>query len=122
MTPHRTPGSALLALALALALSPLAACLGGSPAGGIHARMAYSEEGGLRVVDAPASGPAARAGVREGDRIVAIDGEPVDAMDMSEVVERLRGPAGSTVELEIARAGERLLLEVERAPYRSASR
>jgi len=96
----------------------LGACgAGGATGGGIHARMAYSEEGGLRVVDAPAYGPAARAGLREGDRIMAIDEEPVDAMTMEQVVERLRGPVGSTVHLEIARDGERLGIDVSREPY-----
>jgi len=36
---------------------------------------------------------------------------------MEQVVERLRGPVGSTVHLEIARDGERLGIDVSREPY-----
>lgn len=85
-------------------------------AGGIHARMGYSEESGLRVVDVP-PGPAEEAGLCAGDRITAIDGEPVRSLSMQEVVERLRGPTGSKVTLEVLRDGEFVQLEVERAPY-----
>ncbi|MCB9610931.1 MAG: PDZ domain-containing protein [Sandaracinus sp.] len=84
--------------------------------GGIHARMGYSESGGLRVVEVP-EGPARRAGLREGDRIASIDGDPVRTLVLEEVVERLRGPVGSEVELEIVRDGELVTLVVPRAPY-----
>jgi len=95
----------------------LTAALGCAPtAGGIHARMGYSEEGGLRVVDVP-PGPAAEAGLRPDDRIVRIDDEPVRALSMQEIVERLRGRAGTKVSLEVLRDGEFLRLEVERTPY-----
>ncbi len=85
-------------------------------AGGIHARMGYSESGGLRVVEVP-EGPAERAGLREGDRITAIDGDPVRSMALEEVVERLRGEVGSEVEIEVVRDGELATLVIVRAPY-----
>jgi S1-C subfamily serine protease len=84
--------------------------------GGIHARMGYSESGGLRVVEVP-EGPAERAGLREGDRITAIDGDPVRSMALEEVVERLRGEVGSEVEIEVVRDGELVTLVIVRAPY-----
>ncbi len=86
-------------------------------AGGIHARMGYSESGGLRVVDVPDDGPASRAGLVEGDRIASIDGDPVRSMALEEVVERLRGPIGSEVEVEVVRDGELVTLVIVRAPY-----
>lgn len=85
--------------------------------GGIHARMGYSESGGLRVVDVPGEGPASRAGLVEGDRIASIDGDPVRSMALEEVVERLRGPIGSEVEVEVVRDGELVKLVIVRAPY-----
>jgi C-terminal processing protease CtpA/Prc len=84
--------------------------------GGIHARMGYSESGGLRVVEVP-EGPAERAGLREGDRITAIDGDPVRSLALEEVVERLRGEVGSEVEIEVVRDGELVTLVIVRAPY-----
>lgn len=84
--------------------------------GGIHARMAWSEEG-LRVVDVPPDGPAATAGLQAGDRIVTIEGTPVSTLTIREAVERLRGPVGSTVEIEAWRDGEVVPLEIRRLPY-----
>lgn len=104
------------ALCLTMTLA-IAACGGGVPRGGIHARMGYSEEGGLRVVDAPDGGPAARAGLRVDDRIITLEGEPVGSLNLDEIVERLRGPVGSEIELEIVREGEAITLRVRRTPY-----
>jgi carboxyl-terminal processing protease len=47
--------------------------------------------------------PAAEGGIRTEDRIVAIDGQPVSKQPLSEVTQRLRGPAGSTVQVAIGR-------------------
>jgi carboxyl-terminal processing protease len=47
--------------------------------------------------------PAARAGLRTDDRIVAIDDAPVDGLTIGETVDRVRGPRGSTVRLSIVR-------------------
>ncbi|MFW6052099.1 MAG: S41 family peptidase [Myxococcota bacterium] len=93
----------------------LAGCPG-TP-GGIHARMGWSEQG-LRVVEVPERGPAAAAGLQADDRIVAIDDTPVSMLSMEEAVERLRGPEGSEVALEVLRDGEVMAITVKRVPYR----
>ncbi|HWH31698.1 MAG TPA: PDZ domain-containing protein, partial [Egibacteraceae bacterium] len=51
--------------------------------------------------------PAAGAGVRAGDVIVTVDGEPVDAMEDLYAALRARAP-GDRLPLEIARGGGRL--------------
>ena len=99
-----------------LALSALLwSCAG---AGGIHARMAYSEEGGVRVIDVPPGSVAELGGLRVGDRIMSIDGASVTSMSYREVVERLRGPSGSRVDIEVVREGSVVPLTVQRQRYR----
>ncbi|PTL78631.1 S41 family peptidase [Vitiosangium sp. GDMCC 1.1324] len=49
--------------------------------------------------------PAARAGIRAGDELVAIDGESTQGMDLGDVLQRMRGPAGKRVLLTIMREG-----------------
>lgn len=50
-------------------------------------------------------GPAEHAGIRVGDKIVAIDGTPVAGHPASDVIHQLRGPIGSIVSLTIGRPG-----------------
>jgi carboxyl-terminal processing protease len=51
--------------------------------------------------------PAHRAGLRYGDQIIAINGESTDGWPSGQVSERLRGPRGTTVEVQIMRSGEK---------------
>jgi carboxyl-terminal processing protease len=56
------------------------------------------------IVVQPIKGtPAARAGLRAGDRITKIDGVATDGMAIQEAVVRIRGPRGTTVKLTIRR-------------------
>jgi carboxyl-terminal processing protease len=60
--------------------------------------------------------PAARAGLRVGDKIVAIDGTPVAGRRATDIIHQLRGPIGSVVALSIARPGSAggLTFKIER--------
>ncbi len=49
--------------------------------------------------------PAEEAGLRRGDRIVAVDGTTTQGETIDEVVARVRGPEGQQVTLTIARSG-----------------
>jgi len=89
----------------------------GQPAGGIHAKLAYSEGGGLRVVEAPAGGGADLAGIRPNDIIIGINGASVRELDYQTIVEKLRGPVGSTVQLDVFRGGEVRTVDVMRQAY-----
>ena len=61
------------------------------------------EDGPARVISPIDDTPAARAGVKAGDFIARINGEPTDGMSLSDAVEKLRGPAGSAVASPSAR-------------------
>lgn len=54
--------------------------------------------------------PAAQAGLRHGDRIVAIDGEPVEGW--SALQEKIRAHAGQPLSLEVERSGQRLSVRI----------
>jgi carboxyl-terminal processing protease len=59
------------------------------------------------VVVAPLSGsPAERAGLRAGDVIEAIDGEPLDGLTVDEARDKVRGPRDTAVVLTIDRGDE----------------
>ncbi|MFB7454814.1 S41 family peptidase [Streptomyces sp. NPDC056194] len=60
---------------------------------------------GVRVTRVQAGGPAGKAGLRVGDRLVSVDGRPVDGLSVSEVVSLLRGDGvpGSSVVLGVER-------------------
>lgn len=117
---------AALALALGLALADCAAGspgignLGGSWPGGIGATLRHREAEGVLILDrVPDGGAAARAGLRHGARIVAIDGEPVRGHTSAELTTRLRGEVGTTVVLRVQGGGDGgdRDVRVERAPY-----
>lgn len=57
----------------------------------------------LIVVQPIPGTPAARAGLRAGDRITRIDGITTEGMALQEAVVRIRGPKGTTVKLAIRR-------------------
>jgi carboxyl-terminal processing protease len=63
------------------------------------------EEGRLVILEPMPGSPAARAGVRPGDHIRRIDGEPTLNATLDDAVELLRGPVGSDVTLELVRDG-----------------
>ena len=66
-----------------------------------------AEQDGRIVVVTPIEGsPADRAGVRAGDVLLEIDGQPVEAGRLDDAIERMRGFVGSSVRLVVGRAGE----------------
>jgi carboxyl-terminal processing protease len=72
------------------------------------------------VVAAPIEdSPADRAGIRSGDVLVAVNGESVRGEDISEIVERVKGPEGTVVRLTVLRGEEERRFDLTRAEIRS---
>jgi carboxyl-terminal processing protease len=75
--------------------------------------------GQLKVISPQDGSPAAQAGIRPGDLIVAIDKDPTYDMTLAEAEKRLRGSPDSEVELTSRRgAGKPIKIIVNRQPYR----
>lgn len=64
----------------------------------------------LKIVTPMDDTPAAKAGIKAGDYIVAIDGKLVSEMSLQDAVDKMRGKAGSQVILTVLRKGEKLPL------------
>jgi len=65
--------------------------------------------------------PAQRAGLQAGDRLLAVDGEPLKGRTLIDVVHLLRGEPGTAVDLRIEREGDTDELSLERAVIEVAS-
>lgn len=66
----------------------------------------------LTIISPMPNSPAEKAGLKAGDKIIAVDGEDMTGVDPSLVLRRVLGPAGSTVTLTIQREGESAPFEV----------
>jgi carboxyl-terminal processing protease len=72
-----------------------------------------SVRGGQLMIVGPLPGsPAIKAGVKPGDIVLKVDGQPTDGLDLLEAVELIRGPKDSTVILTILRAGSLRSLDI----------
>jgi carboxyl-terminal processing protease len=72
--------------------------------GGIGVTLDTTAEA-FRIAAVTPQGPAALAGIKPEDAIVAINGVATSGLSQSEVIQRLRGPVGSSVVLRVTRAG-----------------
>jgi carboxyl-terminal processing protease len=63
------------------------------------------ENGFVKVVSPIDDTPAANAGLKSGDFITHIDGEPVLGLTLSDAVDKMRGPVGSEIVITISREG-----------------
>jgi carboxyl-terminal processing protease len=62
-----------------------------------------SEDGAVKVISPMDDSPAARAGIRSGDKLIAINGESILGLPLDEAVKKMRGPVGSSIDVTVAR-------------------
>ncbi len=73
---------------------------------GIGARVAWDADADTLVIaESFENQPAWSAGLRRGDLILAVDGESLASVGLSEAVAMIRGPEGSAVTLSVQRPG-----------------
>lgn len=70
------------------------------------------EDGFVKVISPIDDTPAHKAGIQAGDLIIRLDDQPVKGMSLSEAVEKMRGPKGSTLEISIVRQGIEQPMEI----------
>ena len=68
------------------------------------------EAGVVKVISPIDDTPASKAGLKAGDYIVKINDTQVQGKSLSEAVDLMRGPVGSSIELTIRRRGEKKAL------------
>ena len=76
------------------------------------------ENGLIKVISPIDDTPAAKAGIKTGDFIAAIDGKPIQGMALNDAIDKMRGPAGTKVTLTILRKDDKKPFDVTllRAP------
>ncbi len=96
-----------------------------SQAGDFEGIGAYVEGSGdyLKIVSPMAGSPAEVAGLKPDDLIVKVDGEDMAGLGEAEIISRVRGPEGTTVQLTIIREGapDPLEFSIVRAKFHFAS-
>ena len=70
------------------------------------------ESGVVKVISPIDDTPASKAGIKAGDYIIKIDNVQVQGKSLSEAVDLMRGPVGSSINLTIRRVGQRKALNI----------
>lgn len=70
---------------------------------GIGSRVNQNDAGEVYIVEPFDGSPAMEAGLRRGDVILEVDGQPIAGWSLTETVERIRGPRGTVVVLRVRR-------------------
>ncbi len=67
------------------------------------------DDKGYMLVEVLPQGPAAQAGLKPGDVVVAVDGRPVAGISLAQLRSRLKGTPGTKVRLKLGSGAERVL-------------
>jgi carboxyl-terminal processing protease len=81
--------------------------------GGIGAQVSANRNNQIVIVAPMPNSPAAAAGIKTGDIILAVEGIPTEGLSLTEVVMKIRGPAGTMVKLTILHEGDSVPVEIQ---------
>ena len=87
--------------------------------GGIGATLEMTKAKKVLIVEPIENSPAERAGIRAGDVILAVDGKPVQGLNINSVVSRIRGKEGTRVRLTLQRKDQMFEKTITRAMVHS---
>ena len=80
---------------------------------GIGAYVEKTADGDISIVKPVEGGPAEKAGLKAGDIIYAVDGENTAGKDLTTVLSKVKGEAGTKVVLKVIRKGENDYLDIQ---------
>ena len=80
--------------------------------GGLGLEILQRPDRSLQVIAPMDDTPAARAGIRPGDVITELDGQPITADSVDQAVESMRGEPGTRIVLTVIREGEAAPLSI----------
>lgn len=80
---------------------------------GVGVRLTFDKRTSqLYVVEAVKSSPAARAGIKKGDRIIRINGKPTALMTLEQARDAIQGELGTDVSLQLSRNDNKKVFQV----------
>ena len=79
------------------------------------------EDGAIIVISPLAGSPAARADIRSGDQIIAIDSNSIQPDNLQDTIARMRGRPGSKISVTVERDGDAIIHDMRREKIRVAS-
>jgi carboxyl-terminal processing protease len=80
---------------------------------GIGAQLGLNADNQTVILAPLENSPAAKAGIKTGDVILAVNGKSTQGLSLTEMVLLVRGPAGTTVKLLIQHLGETTPVEID---------
>lgn len=81
----------------------------------------HDDDGIVTVITPMAGSPAARSGIRSGDKIIAVDGTAIGSGNLHDTMSRMRGRAGTKISVTVDRSGDAITHEMRREVIRVAS-
>lgn len=83
--------------------------------GGIGVVIGKNTNGNIHILSVFPTSSAKKIGLQSEDELLAVDGEPISGTELEDLAKRLRGKAGTHVQIEVKRGEKKLCFDVERS-------